>query len=59
MKNSCGKRGCDVRIILPHDRKPINVHSGMHEGRDDIKKILSLASLLAYKKKEDQVRLAA
>ena len=42
-KNSCGnRRGCSVRIILPHDSGVNNVRSRMLPIRNDIQKVLSI-----------------
>lgn len=52
--NSCGRRGCKVGIILPYDRKPGLVLSGMHGAEYDIQKILPLANLSLDKKSQEK-----
>lgn len=44
IKNSCGGRGCSVRIILPYSRISGNVHSRMFPISNDTKEILPIAN---------------
>lgn len=41
-KNSCGRRGCDVRVVLPNDGVFKHVYSRVLSVRNDTKKVLSL-----------------
>ena len=50
--NSCGRRGCSLRIILPYDRRPGLVFSTLHGAEYDLSKIFPLAHLSMDKKLE-------
>lgn len=45
IKNSCGSRGCKVRIILPHDSGVKSFSSRVLQGTNDTKKVLSMVNL--------------
>ena len=49
-KNSCGSQGCNVRIILPHDRRVSDVSTRVLSGANDTKTVLFIPSLLVEKK---------
>lgn len=44
-ENSCGRRGCELRIILPYDGKPEPLHARVLQKRNDTKAVLSLPRL--------------
>ena len=45
IKNSCGRRGCNVRILLPIDCKPKPVLSRVYGVGNDFAKVLPLLGL--------------
>lgn len=45
LENSCGKRGCNIRIILPRDSKPKHVIAEMLPVKRDSSKVLLMAKL--------------
>ena len=47
IKSSCGRRGCSVRIVLPHDSGVKRVSSRVLRKGNDTKKVLPLACVLA------------
>ena len=49
IKNSCNGRGCSIRIILPHDRRVVNIDSKMHGTWNDIQAVLRFTDVLLDK----------
>jgi len=45
IKNSCGRRGCNIRILLPIDCKPKPVLSRVYGIGNDFAKVLFISSL--------------
>ena len=45
IKNSCNNRGCEVRIILPFDRRVESLSAEMLRKRNDSQAVLSLVDL--------------
>jgi dihydroorotase len=53
MKNN-NVKGCNIRIVLPNDSKPIVVSSKMYGTRNDIQKVLPTTGSFLHKMVEEK-----